>query len=219
MPRNIYTESVRVAGDADAIAGRGTGQTGWYAFAAKFLDGLTTLDVGAGTGRDAALLAAAASRVDRQDIDPQLEAAGVIVKPLSEFADNSYDVVTCIDVIEHVENDQAFLANLLRIARRKAFITTPLWSYGRAFWPYHVREYTFREFHSLTCPFGACTYFMGVGSGVDAHEVRDVEHAFFMERMINNDVTNLPARLLQKALPASRRHAGHQAVLIRLDDA
>jgi len=49
------------------------------------------------------------------------------VNNLDVFVDDSYDVVIALDVIEHLEKDDAIklLANIKRIARKQAFIFTP----------------------------------------------------------------------------------------------
>lgn len=43
------------------------------------------------------------------------------------FLDNSYDIITCIDVIEHLEKENALLVinEFKRIARKKVIIFTP----------------------------------------------------------------------------------------------
>lgn len=217
MPRNLQIENLRITGDDTAIAGRAPGQTGWYKFAASFAADQAVLDVGAGSGVDAKLLAESAASLDLQDVDPQLADRGIITKPLSEFDGDSYDIITAIDVIEHVEDDQAFLRDVCRVARKLVVITTPLWNFRRDFWPFHIREYTFREFHSLALPFGDCTFYQGTGPGSEVYAVEDFERAFWLERMINNELTNLPIRAVQKLIPRTRRHGGHQAVLIRLE--
>ncbi len=50
-----------------------------------------------------------------------------ITKELERFPDKSYDVVLCLDVLEHVELEQAeyILSNMKRICRKKAIIFTP----------------------------------------------------------------------------------------------
>ena len=46
---------------------------------------------------------------------------------LDRFMDESYDVVICLDVVEHLEKDLALrvISELKRIARKKAIIYTP----------------------------------------------------------------------------------------------
>lgn len=49
------------------------------------------------------------------------------VNELDRFVDNSYDVVICLDVLEHIELDDALWAmhQMERIARKKVIIYTP----------------------------------------------------------------------------------------------
>ena len=46
---------------------------------------------------------------------------------LDKFIDNSYDIIICLDVLEHIEFDQAVKAieHMKRIARKKVIIYTP----------------------------------------------------------------------------------------------
>jgi hypothetical protein len=216
MPRNPSLSGVRQSGDRGITEGRGAGQMGWYRFAAGLLEGKTALDVGAGTGKGAEAFAGKARAVAKQDVDPQLEELGVMVKPLESFDDNAFDFVTAIDVVEHVEGDQAFCRQIARIASEACFVTTPLHNFRRPFWPFHVREYTFREFHDLVITLGDCTFFLGTPRGEAVYPVKSLERLFFVERMINNELTNLPTRAAQKLLPVHARYNSHQAVLIRV---
>jgi hypothetical protein len=54
-----------------------------------------------------------------------------------------------MDVIEHVEDDVAFLRHLLRVAREAVFLATPNWDRFRATNKYHFREYTADELDAL----------------------------------------------------------------------
>jgi SAM-dependent methyltransferase len=49
------------------------------------------------------------------------------VEELDRFMDNSYDVVICLDVVEHLEKETALktINELKRIARKKVIIYTP----------------------------------------------------------------------------------------------
>jgi ubiquinone/menaquinone biosynthesis C-methylase UbiE len=49
------------------------------------------------------------------------------IKELDRFVDNSFDVVICLDVLEHIELDDALwaLRDMERIARKKVIIYTP----------------------------------------------------------------------------------------------
>lgn len=217
MPRNVSTKQPRIAGDVDITAGRGAGQMGWYRFASGFVTGKTVLDVGAGIGRGADLFANIAKTVTKQDIDPQVRNLGVTVRPLNEFETDSFDVVTAIDVVEHIEEDRDFVNQICRIAAQICFVTTPLHNFRRDFWPFHIREYGFREFYDLVVPFGHCSFYIGTSNGSAVYSIANVDWFFFMERMINNEITNLPTRAIQKILPKSKRFNSHQAVMIVLD--
>lgn len=47
------------------------------------------------------------------------------IEPLP-FADNSFDIVTCTDVIEHLQYPQEATKELIRVAKDLVFITTPV---------------------------------------------------------------------------------------------
>jgi 2-polyprenyl-3-methyl-5-hydroxy-6-metoxy-1,4-benzoquinol methylase len=101
--------SVRRCGDESVRAGRGSGQLDWYRFARPFVAGRTVLDAGCGLGDGLRILATAAAKAEGQDLDPRLGGPDVLIKPVEEIPDKSYDVVTSIDVIEHVEDPDHYI--------------------------------------------------------------------------------------------------------------
>ena len=107
------------------------------------------LDVGAGLGDGLRILRQQASVVEGQDLDPRLADRGIHIVSIDEIPDRSCDVVTSIDVIEHIEDDGWFVRSLARIARQGIFVTTPNWTASRCQWPYHLREYTPRQLERL----------------------------------------------------------------------
>jgi SAM-dependent methyltransferase len=206
--------NIREVGDVSVEAGRASSQMGWYRYAAdNIVNGKTVLDVGCGLGSGLEALREAAKEAHGQDLDPRLKRDGVVIGPLSEIGDLSYDVVVCIDVVEHVEDDRGFIKELSRIARDALFLTTPLSCWGRKVWPYHVREYRAREFRGLL-PDGELTYMIGTPSGDERYEVR-TRWFSLLDRAINFPPTNLPVRAAQKLLPRRLRYNAHQAVLVR----
>lgn len=130
-------------------------QDHWYKLAARYAVGQMVLDVGAGTGCGLSILAAAAAAVT--GIDPLPAGPGVLATPVEQFADGSFDLVTAMDVIEHVQDDVAFLGHLVRVARAAVFLSTPNWDYLHAQNPYHFREYTAGELDALLRSTG-CSY-------------------------------------------------------------
>lgn len=67
------------------------------------------------------------------------------------FEDNSFDVITMADVIEHLENPEAAVAEIARVAAPASvtYVTTPQWRPDRVWDPRHVKEYTPDEFKAL----------------------------------------------------------------------
>lgn len=70
---------------------------------------------------------------------------GVSDTPIEAFPADAFDLVTAIDVIEHVEDDAEFLYQLTRVARCAVFLTTPNYNISKCTNAYHVREYTPEE--------------------------------------------------------------------------
>ncbi len=73
----------------------------------------------------------------------------------STLPDNSYDAVLCVEVIEHVEDDDVFVKNISKVIKPGswAYFTTPNGDYikneGPGKNPDHVRHYTKEELHAL----------------------------------------------------------------------
>ncbi len=119
--------------------------------------GLATLDAGCGSGRTLLELSrfgsvaateldldAAALAGSRGDFDVRIAAL-----PEVPWPDASFDLITCLDVIEHVEDDVAALRELRRVARPSSvlLVTVPayplLWSRHDVA-NHHHRRYTRR---------------------------------------------------------------------------
>ena len=122
------------------VIGREDCQAGWHAQAARLFSGRDVLDVGAGLGFSRPRLGPAARRLRLQDPGPGLGAD--LACPVAEIPGRDAEVVTAFDVLEHVEADRAFVAELLRVSSDAVFLTTPNWHVSRAANPHHCREYT-----------------------------------------------------------------------------
>lgn len=206
----------RVVGDLSVEAGRGAGQLPWYEFAAAIVKDSKVLDAGCGLGVGLEILRRTAKEAIGQDLDPRLERPGIVIGSLSDVPSKSYDAVTCIDVIEHVEDDRGFVAELCRIARRLVFATTPNWTITRCQWPYHIREYTPRELEQLFEPFGTIALFKGNSSGSVVHPIRHSRLYHVANGLRSSQVTAFAARCVNRALPSSWRIHGHTAVLVHV---
>jgi 2-polyprenyl-3-methyl-5-hydroxy-6-metoxy-1,4-benzoquinol methylase len=219
MPTAIHNTYHRACGDEDVSAGRGAGQLDWYRFAAKRVTNNVVLDVGCGLGIGLKLLAETASIANGQDIDPRLAAPNVVIGELKGFEAKSVDVITLIDVIEHLDQPRLLLTQLARIAREGVFLTTPNWTASRCQWPYHVREYTPRELLAELRPFGNVTLYKGTSQGSAVFKVRDLALYCLFNGMRTNPVTSLPARAWNNVIPNSWRIHSHLAAWIALPPA
>lgn len=135
----INPEFVDVA-QQEGPRGREDCQSGWQEFFGRRFRDVSILDVGAGLGQSRKRLQAGGNRVTLQDPGPGLPVDHQ--GPLTQFADRSFDVVTAFDVLEHVADGPAFLAELSRIARTAIVVTTPNVWVSRCGNRFHAREYS-----------------------------------------------------------------------------
>jgi 2-polyprenyl-3-methyl-5-hydroxy-6-metoxy-1,4-benzoquinol methylase len=206
----------RVCGDDDVEAGRGPGQRAWYQWIASEVAGLSVLDVGCGLGYGLDLMSRTASEVRGQDVDPRLAGPRVRIGDLTTFATGEVDVVTAIDVIEHIDDDRAFVAQLARIARQRVIMTTPNWTAGRCQWPYHVREYTPKQLRTLAEEFGRCEMWKGTPDGTEVHRIRHATLNDLFNQLRVLPPTALVARLANAVVPRAWKIHSHLAVVITL---
>ncbi|WP_020471416.1 methyltransferase domain-containing protein [Zavarzinella formosa] len=136
--KSLFTDLALLGG----FVGREDGQGGWQSFVGRTKTGHRILDVGAGLGMSRDRLAnGGANHVELQD--PALQLTTVdIHNPIHEIQSDKYSLVTAFDVIEHVEEDWAWLSNALRVASYSVILTTPNYRVSQARNPHHVREYT-----------------------------------------------------------------------------
>ncbi len=140
-----------------------------YAMAVPFAAGARVLDLACGEGFGPALLAAGAREVVGIDIDPLTVehaaahyqrdnlhfAAGSMIDPELLAGAPPFDVITCFEALEHVEEQDTLVAVVRRLlAPGGLFLTsTPdvtVYSHGHGNDnPFHVRELTEPEFRAL----------------------------------------------------------------------
>ncbi|MFY9260906.1 MAG: class I SAM-dependent methyltransferase [Gallionella sp.] len=94
------------------------------------------LDIGAGTGDLLALLRQTRPQLTAKACDYHIERFGLTDVPITQldlnthplpYADNSFDLVTCSEVLEHVENYRAVLREIRRVLKPNGLmiVTTP----------------------------------------------------------------------------------------------
>lgn len=136
-------------------------QARWYRWVAARVQGQSVLDAGAGTGYGIEILREAGCVCEGFDLLP----AGPLVQPgrIEDYPSGSWDWVVSLDVIEHVEDDVGFLAQLLRVARVGVFFSTPNWNQWGAGNAFHVREYSPLELVQLLAGLDAEVWSMNIG--------------------------------------------------------
>jgi ubiquinone/menaquinone biosynthesis C-methylase UbiE len=133
------------------------------------------LDVGFGLGYGLNILSIKARDVNGVDIDvkvlnhckktlvgrnPRLNHLDIFDGYNLPFPDNSFEVVTCVDVIEHVEDFNRLIKELMRVSRKGAFLSTPNRrpentnkdGTPKNYW--HLREWSYEEFDEIIQKFG-----------------------------------------------------------------
>jgi SAM-dependent methyltransferase len=144
-------------------------------------EGARVLDVGFGLGYGLNILAIKASEVSGVDVDPKaleycrsrIQGRNPRLGQLTvydgynlDFPDGAFDVLTCVDVLEHVEDYDRFLDELLRVSRKGVFISTPnrrpehTRRDGRPRNPYHLREWTRDELDPILRRHGAPEWYV-----------------------------------------------------------
>lgn len=135
-----------------------------YVEASRMVSG-RVLEIGTGTGYGAEIVAPSAERFTTIDktrseelgmLPANVEFVEAMVPPLP-FADNTFDYVVSFQVIEHIPNDRAFVAEVLRVLRHggKFIVSTPNRPMSLTRNPWHVREYTADQFASLLSSFSS----------------------------------------------------------------
>lgn len=140
-----------------------------YKIAEKYIDDAKmVLEAGCGEGYGTNLLANKAKAIIGLDVD------GATIKQARTkyqkkncsfktydgkefpFANNSFDVVISFQVLEHIKNDQSYLAEIARVLKAdgRLILTTPnkanRLAPGQKPWNrFHVREYTDSELHKV----------------------------------------------------------------------
>jgi ubiquinone/menaquinone biosynthesis C-methylase UbiE len=133
------------------------------------------LDVGFGLGYGLNILAIKAQEVNGIDVDskvleycqntlvgrnPRLNQLAVFDGYQIPFPDETFDVVTCVDVIEHVEDYNRLIKEMVRVSKRGVFLSTPNRrpeytnkdGTPKNYW--HLREWSFPEFDEIIRKFG-----------------------------------------------------------------
>lgn len=128
------------------------------------------LDVGFGLGYGLNILAIKAKEMYGVDVDektyqycqntvvgrnPRLKKISLYDGYSLDYPDSYFDVLTCVDVIEHVEDYDKLIKEMLRVSKKGIFLSTPnrrpeytnLDGTPKNYW--HLREWSFEEFDEI----------------------------------------------------------------------
>jgi ubiquinone/menaquinone biosynthesis C-methylase UbiE len=184
-----------------------------YEFAAEYVGGKTVLDCGAGEGYGPALLAKRAASVIGLDYSaeaviyangkygdaPNLRFLQGDASQLP-FEDDSFDVLCCFQVLEHLDDGPGFLFEARRVLKPggKLILTTPnrLWA-GTGPNPHHVLEYSEDELQELLEIVFPSVQMLGVGGSPRIMQYR-ARNRKFVSRLIWLDFFGLRYRLPER---------------------
>ena len=133
----------------------------WSYVLGKIPDGSTILDIGVGVGQfvNAAARTNRFARVCGVDISKhsqflESEVGGVEMHYVNatdlDFIDGEFDYVTCMEVIEHLEDDDMIkaISEIIRVAKKRAIITFP-YCEREPIPKYHKQRYTMPRVRNL----------------------------------------------------------------------
>lgn len=176
-----------------------------YYRAAELVEGVV-VEIGTGSGYGIELIAPHADRfitVDKHRPPQELlegranvEFRKMTVPPLTGFDDNSADCVIMFQVIEHIRDDRAMIAEIARILKPdgRLIVSTPNRPMSLTRNPWHVREYSADEFGDLLSERFATVERWGVAGNRKVMEYYE-QNRQGVERVSRIDVLDLQHRL------------------------
>lgn len=181
-----------------------------YKEAEKVISG-DVLEIGCGEGYGMALLAPQAKtykavdkylpKIKAEDLGDTVSFEQMNLPPLAGMEANVYDQIFSFQVIEHIEDDELFVAEMHRVLKSggKAVITTPNIKMSLTRNPWHIREYTVAQLASLMSKYFSKVEMMGVFGN---EKVMDYykENEASVKKITRWDVLNLQYRLPRQLL-------------------
>lgn len=166
------------------------------------------IELGSGEGYGVEMLAPLAGKylaVDKFDTNvaghANVEFRKMLLPSLAGIADNSFDFAVSFQVIEHIQDDKAFIREIHRVLKPggKLFLSTPnrLMSLTRN--PWHIREYTAAELTNLVSQVFKSVEMKGVYGNEKVMEYHEKNKAS-VRRITRFDIFNLQYRLPRRLL-------------------
>jgi SAM-dependent methyltransferase len=115
---------------------------------------------------------------------------------LSEFKNDSFDLVITFQVIEHIQNDDEFLKEAKRILKPggKIILTTVNKNYSLSRNPWHIREYSTKELRELMGKYFQTVDAMGVGGNQKVWDYYE-KNKISVNKTMRWDILDLQHRL------------------------
>lgn len=165
------------------------------------------LEVGCGEGRGIGLLidrVTSFTAIDKIDEAleglrkqwPQGRFISGNIPPFSGVPDNTFDTAISFQVIEHIQDDLAFLREIHRVLKPggKAWLTTPNRPMSLSRNPWHIREYTGPELLKLAASVFSKAEMKGIGGNEKVMAYHE-ENRRSVQRFTRWDIFNLQYRL------------------------
>ena len=178
-----------------------------YVAASEIVNG-DIIELGSGEGYGIQLLAPLAKRylaVDKFDTDisghTNVEFRKHLLPSLAGIADNSFDFAVTFQVIEHIQDDKAFIREIHRVLKPggKLLLSTPnrLMSLTRN--PWHIREYTADELRQVLSSVFSSVEMKGVYGNEKVMDYH-LKNKVSVEKITRFDILKLQYRLPRQLL-------------------
>jgi len=178
-----------------------------YVAASEIVNG-NIIELGSGEGYGIQLLAPLAKRylaVDKFDTDisghTNVEFRKHLLPSLAGIADNSFDFAVTFQVIEHIQDDKAFIREIHRVLKPggKLLLSTPnrLMSLTRN--PWHIREYTADELRQVLSSVFSSVEMKGVYGNEKVMDYH-LKNKVSVEKITRFDILKLQYRLPRQLL-------------------
>jgi 2-polyprenyl-3-methyl-5-hydroxy-6-metoxy-1,4-benzoquinol methylase len=177
-----------------------------YYLSQEYISG-SVLEIGCGEGRGVELIAPKAESYTGIDKIPQVieslkakhpdgDFRQMVIPPLAELKDNTYDVVVSFQVIEHIKKDLEYVKEIHRVLKPggKALITTPNIKMSLSRNPWHIREYTAKELTDLAQKVFPKVEMFGI-TGNEKIMAYHEENRQSVNKIMKWDILNLQYRL------------------------
>ncbi len=180
-----------------------------YYEAAKLVSG-QVLEIGTGEGYGLKIISEKADKfitIDKfdQQINSKeftnVEFVKMNIPPLTGFANDTFDYVISFQVIEHIEDDLAYLKEIQRVLKPggKFICTTPNITQSLTRNPWHVREYTFTELETLALKAFSSVEKLGVFGNATINDYNE-KNKVSIRKITRFDIFNLQYRLPRQLL-------------------